>query len=101
MSFQNLVIVTNKKKSRPDYAYAAYINKVSKKGEKITITTDMMIGYDIWVRFTMEHFPLRQSMNLTTSYFCSRHIVQSIGSFTLQKVQKSLYLAGIFYQAYY
>jgi Rps23 Pro-64 3,4-dihydroxylase Tpa1-like proline 4-hydroxylase len=29
------------------------------------------------------------------------HLVQSIGSFTLQKVQKSLYLAGIFYQAYY
>jgi hypothetical protein len=28
-------------------------------------------------------------------------LVQSIGSFTLQKVQKSLYLAGIFYQAYY
>jgi hypothetical protein len=28
-------------------------------------------------------------------------VVQSIGSFTLQKVQKSLYLAGIFYQAYY
>jgi hypothetical protein len=30
-----------------------------------------------------------------------RRLVQSIGSFTLQKVQKSLYLAGIFYQAYY
>jgi hypothetical protein len=30
-----------------------------------------------------------------------RELVQSIGSFTLQKVQKSLYLAGIFYQAYY
>jgi hypothetical protein len=28
-------------------------------------------------------------------------VVQSMGSFTLQKVQKSLYLAGIFYQAYY
>jgi hypothetical protein len=31
----------------------------------------------------------------------TQRIVQSIGSFTLQKVQKSLYLAGIFYQAYY
>jgi hypothetical protein len=28
-------------------------------------------------------------------------VVQSIGCFTLQNVQKSLYLAGIFYQAYY
>jgi hypothetical protein len=28
-------------------------------------------------------------------------LIQSIGSFTLQKVQKSLYLASIFYQAYY
>jgi hypothetical protein len=28
-----------------------------------------MIGYDIYDRFTMEHFPLRQSMILTTSFF--------------------------------
>jgi hypothetical protein len=30
---------------------------------------NMMIGYDIYDRFTMEHFPLRQSMILTTSFF--------------------------------
>jgi hypothetical protein len=29
----------------------------------------MMIGYDIYDRFTMEHFPLRQSMTLKTSFF--------------------------------
>jgi hypothetical protein len=29
----------------------------------------MMIGYDIYDRFTVEHFPLRQSMILTTSFF--------------------------------
>jgi hypothetical protein len=29
----------------------------------------MMIGYDIYDRFTMEHFPLRQSMISTTSFF--------------------------------
>jgi hypothetical protein len=29
----------------------------------------MMIGYDIYDRFTMEHFRLRQSMILTTSFF--------------------------------
>jgi hypothetical protein len=29
----------------------------------------MMIGYYIWDRFTMEHFPLSQSMNLTPSFF--------------------------------
>jgi hypothetical protein len=31
----------------------------------------MMIGYDIYDRFTMEYFPLPQSMILTTSVFCS------------------------------
>jgi hypothetical protein len=29
----------------------------------------MMIGYDIYDRFTMEHFPLCQNMILTTSFF--------------------------------
>jgi hypothetical protein len=28
-----------------------------------------MIGNDIYDRFTMEHFPLRQNMILTTSFF--------------------------------
>jgi hypothetical protein len=32
----------------------------------------MMIGYDIYDRFTMEHFPLCQIMILPTSFFCSR-----------------------------
>jgi hypothetical protein len=30
---------------------------------------NMMIGYDIYDRFAMEYFPLRQSMILTTSFF--------------------------------
>jgi hypothetical protein len=30
---------------------------------------NMMIGYDIYDRFAMEHFRLRQSMILTTSFF--------------------------------
>jgi hypothetical protein len=29
----------------------------------------MMIGYDIYDHFTMEHFPLCQRMILTTSFF--------------------------------
>jgi multisubunit Na+/H+ antiporter MnhC subunit len=29
----------------------------------------MMIGYDIYFRFTMEHFPLCQSLILTTIFF--------------------------------
>jgi hypothetical protein len=32
----------------------------------------MMIGYDIYDRFTIEHFPLRQSMILATSFFFAR-----------------------------
>jgi hypothetical protein len=30
---------------------------------------NMMIGYDIYDRFTIEHFPLCQIMILTTSFF--------------------------------
>jgi hypothetical protein len=33
---------------------------------------NMMIGYDIYDRFTMEHFLLCQSMILTTSFFFAR-----------------------------
>jgi hypothetical protein len=33
---------------------------------------NMMIGYDIYDRFTMEHFPLRQKMTLTTKIYCLR-----------------------------
>jgi hypothetical protein len=32
----------------------------------------MMIGYDVYDRFTMEHFPLRQRVTLTTKIYCSR-----------------------------
>jgi hypothetical protein len=32
----------------------------------------MMIGYDIYDCFTMEHFRLRQKMTLTTKIYCSR-----------------------------
>jgi hypothetical protein len=37
---------------------------------------NMMIGYDIYDRFTMEHFPLRRNIILTTSFFCSRQYIQ-------------------------
>jgi hypothetical protein len=33
---------------------------------------NMMIGYDIYHCFTMEHFRLRQRMTLTTKIYCSR-----------------------------
>jgi hypothetical protein len=33
---------------------------------------NMMMGYDIYDHFTMEHFPLHQSMILTTSFFFAR-----------------------------
>jgi hypothetical protein len=35
----------------------------------------MIIGYDIYDRFTMEHFLLCQSMILTTSFFCLRQYI--------------------------
>jgi hypothetical protein len=30
------------------------------------------MNYDIYDRFTMDHFPLRQKMTLTTKIYCSR-----------------------------
>jgi hypothetical protein len=33
---------------------------------------NMMIGYDIYDCFTMEHFPLPQRMTLMTKIYCSR-----------------------------
>jgi hypothetical protein len=36
------------------------------------IQHDDRLCYDIYDRFTMEHFPLCQNMALTTSFFCSR-----------------------------
>jgi hypothetical protein len=68
MSFQSLVILSQiKKKSLPDYAH---VKKVSKYEKKITI--NVIQHDDIYDRFTMEHFPLRQSMILTTSFFFAR-----------------------------
>jgi hypothetical protein len=58
MSFQNLVRFSQiKKKSLTDYAH---VNKVSKKMRKKRqlMPYNMMIGYDIYDHFTMEHFPL-------------------------------------------
>jgi hypothetical protein len=53
--------------SLPDYAH---VNKMSKKciSQCQLMSYNMMIGYDIYDRFTMEHFPLRQSMTLKTSF---------------------------------
>jgi hypothetical protein len=37
---------------------------------------NMMIGYDIYDCFTMEHFRLRQRMTLTTKIYCLRLYLQ-------------------------
>jgi hypothetical protein len=38
----------------------------------------MMIGYDIYDCFTMEHFRLRQRMTLTTKIYCLRLYIKNI-----------------------
>jgi hypothetical protein len=38
----------------------------------MTMSCNMMIGYDIYDCFTMEHFRLRQRMTLTIKIYCSR-----------------------------
>jgi hypothetical protein len=71
ISFQNLVRWSQiNKNSLVDYTY---VNKVSKKEkERQLMSYDMMIGYDICERFTIEQFPLHQRMTLTTKIYCSR-----------------------------
>jgi hypothetical protein len=39
---------------------------------------NMMLGYDIYDCFTMEHFRLRQRMTLTTKIYCSRLYIRCI-----------------------
>jgi hypothetical protein len=39
---------------------------------------NMMICYDIYDCFTMEHFRLRQRMTLTTKIYCSRLYVTTV-----------------------
>jgi hypothetical protein len=44
--------------------------KCQKKRKKLQLVKYyMIIGYDIYDSFTVEHFPLRQSMILMTSFF--------------------------------
>jgi hypothetical protein len=38
----------------------------------------MMIGYDIYDRFTMEHFPLCRRMILTTSFFLLATVLHKV-----------------------
>jgi hypothetical protein len=54
--------------------------KCQKNVEKIQLMPfNMMIGYDVYDRFTMEHFPLRQKMTLTTKIYCSRLYIHKNG----------------------
>jgi hypothetical protein len=36
---------------------------------------NMVIGYDIYDRFTMKHFPLRQRMTLTTKIYSDHYTI--------------------------
>jgi hypothetical protein len=62
-----------KKKSLPDYAH---VKKMRKKLQLMSY--NMMIGYDIYDCFTMEHFRLRQKMTFTTKIYSSRLYVSEI-----------------------
>jgi hypothetical protein len=71
MSVQSLVRLSQIKKN------PRLIMPMSKKCQNMkkklqSMSYNMMIGYDIYDRFTMEYFSLRQSMILTTNFFCSR-----------------------------
>jgi hypothetical protein len=50
---------------------------------------NMMIGYNIYDRFTVEHFPLCQRMILTTSFFARDSISnENLKFYNLQAVLK-------------
>jgi hypothetical protein len=46
--------------------------KCQKNENKMTMSYNMMLGYDVYDCFTMEHFRLRQRMTLTTKIYCWR-----------------------------
>jgi hypothetical protein len=54
----------------------------------------MMTGYDIYDRFTMELFGLRQRMTLTTKIYCSRqsnlHRLHETGVMTMRKSNQTV-----------
>jgi hypothetical protein len=50
----------------------------------------MMIGYDIYDRFTMKHFRLHQRMTLTTKIYCSRLYIFLFSNFLIFIVESML-----------
>jgi hypothetical protein len=46
----------------------------------------MMIGYDIYDCFTMEHFRLSQRMTLTIKIYCSRLYILVLRNFPADKI---------------
>jgi hypothetical protein len=61
----------------------------------------MMIGYDIYDCFTMEHFRLRQRMTLTTKIYCSQLYIQGISQVIMNpaelKMQCTIHFANDVY----
>jgi hypothetical protein len=55
---------------------------------------NMMIGYDIYDCFTMEHFRLHQRMTLTTKIFCSPLYVRNPLQLRIPRSNYSLNLMG-------
>jgi hypothetical protein len=64
------------------------------------MSSNMMIGYDIYECFTMEHFRLRQRMTLTTKIYCSRLYIQlyPCAECTLQ-FEKNIFTTSVNYPA--
>jgi hypothetical protein len=60
MSFQNFVRLSKIKKIPC---------LIMSRSTKCQLMSYMMIGYDIYDCFTLEHFPFRQSMILTSFFF--------------------------------
>jgi hypothetical protein len=55
----------------------------------------IMVGYDIYDCFTMEHFRLRQRMTLTTKIYCSRLYIHTFFCFYLPGDQEGLFKLAV------
>jgi hypothetical protein len=56
----------------------------------------MMIGYDIYDRFTIKHFPLHQRMTLTTKMYCSQLYHNHLMTFLTSVIIKTLKLSPVY-----
>jgi hypothetical protein len=67
--------------------------KCQKIEKKMTMSYNVMIGYDIYDCFTMEHFRLCQRMTLTIKIYCSRLYKRQRSNILLKLINENYVLS--------